>query len=563
MRERAQVNDISVHAISGSHVVTLGLDASDAARRGLLGYGIRRHDIAGGSPRWLRGTKVFPSVMPDPEPDRSFSTRQHPIQSFLWGDYVASPGRTYRYVIRPFYGSPADLQPGSDVTIEISTEDEDDGVHAIYFNRGAIASQAYAQQFGNSPPPHPEDPSDPQTAWLSRGLLEAALAFIDRAGPGEALRVAAYELTYEPILEAFIRAHERGADVKIVYEDGNEGTSADPTTTTRGNRSAIQTMGVPDAILIPRRHRKAIPHNKFMVWIAGGQPREVWTGSTNLTPSGFLGQSNVGHVVRREDTAAEFLAYWSELSGDPQWNPLRDWVMEHSPHPGGPTPPDSIVTLLSPQRRSKMLDWYGERIAEAQGSVMFTAAFGVNRTLAERLAEDRDFLRFIMVEKEPKGEAAELLRRDRDILIARGSTLGRDAFQRKLAGWELDRWFHDEEHFRGTRGHIFYVHTKYLLLDPLGDDPLVFSGSANYSVNSLLQNDENMLLIRGDRRVADIYMSEFDRLFRHFFFRQTANRQHGTADEQRRAKFLAEDDSWTDPYYQEGHFKQRRRLLLR
>ena len=302
---------------------------------------------------------------------------------------------------------------------------------------------------------------------------------------------------------------------------------------------------------------------KLAQGIAGGQPREVWTGSTNFTQSGFLGQSNVGHLVRSPATAAEFPAYWAELAGDPAWNPLRDWVMQHSPAPDGPTPPASTVTLFSPRRRSKMLDWYGDRIAHAQQCVMFTAAFGVNRKLAERFAEDKDFLRFIMVEKNPTGQTAALLRRDRDVLIARGSTLGRDAVQRKLPGWELDKWFLDEEHYRGTRGHVFYVHTKYMLVDPLSDDPMVFSGSANFSANSLLRNDENMLLIRGNRRVADIYLGEFDRLFRHFFFRQTANRHYGTAEEQRKAKFLGEDDSWTNPYYEAGNFKERRRKLLR
>jgi hypothetical protein len=37
------------------------------------------------------------------------------------------------------------------------------------------------------------------------------------------------------------------------------------------------------------------------------------------------------------------------------------------------------------------------------------------------------------------------------------------------------------------------------------------------SASSLTGNDENMLLIRGDTRVADIYLTEFDRLFRHFY----------------------------------------------
>ena len=563
MRVRNKAGEISVHAISGTNVVTLGLDVTNRGRHGLLGFGIRRDDHAGGKARWLRGRKVFASVVPDPKPKQSFSTKHHPIQSFLWGDYTAKPGHTYNYLIRPFYGAPDNLQSGQDISVDITLEDEDDGTHAVFFNRGAITSQAYSEKFDNSIPQHPDDPNDLQTAWLSRGLLEAAIEFIDKADPGEQLRVAAYELTYKPIIDAFLRAHERGVDVKISYEDGNKDNSVEPTSTTRGNREAIQNINIPSQILIPRRHRKAIPHNKFMVWVAGGEPKEVWTGSTNFTRSGFLGQSNVGHIVRSPETAAEFLAYWSELADDPEWNPMRDWVMGNSPRPNGMTPQNSTVTLFSPRRRSKMLEWYGDPITNAQQSVMFTAAFGVNRKLAERFAIDKDFLRFILVERKPKGETATLLRRDSDILMARGTTLGRDAYQRKLPGWELDKWFLDEEHYRGTRGHIFYVHTKYMIVDPLTDDPLVFSGSANFSTNSLLRNDENMLLIRGNQRVTDIYLGEFDRLFRHFFFRQNANRHYGTLEEQRRAKFLKEDDSWTNPAFEDGNFKERRRKLFR
>ena len=80
-----------------------------------------------------------------------------------------------------------------------------------------------------------------------------------------------------------------------------------------------------------------------------------------------------------------------------------------------------------------------------------------------------------------------------------------------------------EELFRPKNdGFVFFIHTKFLLIDPLSDDPLVCSGSANFSPPSLMANDENMLLIRGDTRVADIYMTEFDRIFRHFYFRDIA-----------------------------------------
>jgi phosphatidylserine/phosphatidylglycerophosphate/cardiolipin synthase-like enzyme len=46
---------------------------------------------------------------------------------------------------------------------------------------------------------------------------------------------------------------------------------------------------------------------------------------------------------------------------------------------------------------------------------------------------------------------------------------------------------------------VFFVHTKFLLIDPLSDDPLVCTGSANFSGASLTANDENMPMIRAIR----------------------------------------------------------------
>src|SRR5207247_10905072 len=110
-------------------------------------------------------------------------------------------------------------------------------------------------------------------------------------------------------------------------------------------------------------------------------------------------------------------------------------------------------------------------------------------------------------------------------------------------------------------GFVFFVHTKFLLIDPLSDDPLVCSGSANFSTGSLLQNDENMLLIRGDTRVADIYLTEFDRIFRHFYFRDVANELHAKGNNAR-AIFLDEDDRWTKAYFTDGHTKDSRRRMF-
>jgi phosphatidylserine/phosphatidylglycerophosphate/cardiolipin synthase-like enzyme len=135
--------------------------------------------------------------------------------------------------------------------------------------------------------------------------------------------------------------------------------------------------------------------------------------------------------------------------------------------------------------------------------------------------------------------------------------------RRKSKTFPLDRWFLKEELTRDT-GNIFFVHTKYLLIDPLSEDPLICTGSANFSENSLTSNDENMILIRGSTRVADIYLTEFDRLFRHFYFRDVANevamkRKKGTAPEK---VFLDEDGVWTNDYFYPGGFKTRRREMF-
>ena len=99
-----------------------------------------------------------------------------------------------------------------------------------------------------------------------------------------------------------------------------------------------------------------------------------------------------------------------------------------------------------------------------------------------------------------------------------------------------------------------------MLIDPLGEDPLVVSGSANFSESSTTKNDENMLIIRGNTRVADIFLGEFMRLFNHF---QSRNKSNELSDEESSAtKFLEPDDGWLDNYYTPDTPEWNERLLF-
>jgi hypothetical protein len=218
-----------------------------------------------------------------------------------------------------------------------------------------------------------------------------------------------------------------------------------------------------------------------------------------------------------------------------------------------------------------MLDWYGQRIGDTASLAMMTIPFNVATTILAALGQRRDAMRFVILEDVPTPEVNNAEKRNRGKLaFSNGAILGKSfiKFKRGVGGAKvapipnsrLDQWFVDEELARPTnKGHVFFVHAKVLVIDPLSDDPLVCSGSANFSKNSLTANDGNMLLVRGNTRVADIYMTELDRIFRHFRARDIIN---ATADQHKNVLLLDTTDGWIEPNFKDGTFKNNRRLLF-
>jgi hypothetical protein len=78
------------------------------------------------------------------------------------------------------------------------------------------------------------------------------------------------------------------------------------------------------------------------VKIRGENPEEVWTGSTNFTDSGFLGQTNVGHIVVGGDTPATYLQYWDNLKENPVTSIAREQAIELTPNPRNVLPKNSV-----------------------------------------------------------------------------------------------------------------------------------------------------------------------------------------------------------------------------
>jgi hypothetical protein len=565
MRELKKGDALSVRAIGGLWVVTLAWDfaAGDTARRkGLLGFAIEREELDGNGDvverYYLRGIKRFRNKDEGLAAGTPVPTSEHPVQSFQWGDYTVKPATTYRYRVVPMYGKPKLLEPDDDAatTVRITTEPElgraatnGSVVHDIYFNRGVAGSQAYARKFPD--PPDETQPESAQMKWLSRGLFEALLAFIARAAGDDAqdyaLRGMFYEFRYLPVGKALAGARKAGADVAIRYE----------AQTYREDNEAMIAKAAIKGICKPQKSRAGIRHNKFLVLLHKGKPIAVWTGSTNISAGGIFGHSNVGHAIQDPAIAERYLDYWTELAKpDITRAPLvaSNLAVEPTPAPGSKPPANRILTLYSPRdpkENPPTLAWYRDVMGSAKRIVCMTFAFSLADVFRDVLLRRDDTLRYAVFDDPLPAPVEDAIDLVHNTVIAAGSKLGPGDLENfigeKLTGFNSNQ----------------YIHDKFLLVDPLGSDPVVVTGSANFSPASQSANDENMLVIRGSERVADIYFGEFMRIFDHLYSRYIVAKLEADGRGDPDAGYLKDKaEDWVPGHFRPGRKDLRRRYFM-
>ena len=538
MRQREQKGQLSVQAIGGTHVVLLGMNLPRLACPGLLGFAIRRHDHTEGEIYWLSGYKTFASVEPHPAPGVSYSTRRHPIQGFTWSDFSAKPGYDYTYEIVALRGSPAHPDEAERVEVKVKTEKVQGRTHHVHFNRGAAASQEYTRRFGDK---SPEEVGPAAFDWLSRGAAEAIAGFITRAaGPGWGLRVGAYEFTDDHVLAALKEAWSiRKADVRILYHARNDAQRT-------ANEKKIQQFGLGPICTTRNAKGLALSHNKVVVLTKAGVAQAVLTGSTNFSDGGIYGHSNVVHICEHNHIAGEYLWLWNELEKNKDRQADAPVLAGRTPLPTDPTKPGT-TPIFSPRPDLGALEWYARQAKDANDALFMTFAFGMHDLFQDAYRNGKAPLRYALMEamSGPTKTAAERKANEAKIIALRKMEPNKFAIGAMLPQGAFDHWL--VERLSSLNVHVRYLHTKYMLVDPLGTNPLVVGGSANFSAASTTDNDENMLIIRGDTRVADIYLGEFMRLYRHFAFRDWLSHQPHLAEAE--VSHLDEKDLWWKGYF--------------
>ena len=115
-----------------------------------------------------------------------------------------------------------------------------------------------------------------------------------------------------------------------------------------------------------------------------------------------------------------------------------------------------------------------------------------------------------------------------------------------------------KEWLTGLNTNVRHVHNKFMIVDPLSYDPIVVAGSANFRDASTRQNDENMIVVRGNKRVADIYLGEFMRLYSHHAFRESlgCTRSQSRFEQMRGGESISEARNGP----RGGNFREKQRL---
>ncbi len=539
MRFKNTSGIIKIFAVAGTQTVLLSFDISKSkvSKKKFIGFDIKRQDNKGRVSK-LNGSKLFQSLQNDSSISDPEIKNRSLVQSYFWKDYLANPGQTYIYTITAMFGEASNFDEGYSSKIKITTEPLQKGKHAVYFNYGVTGSQAYAKRFQRKlitklPPAE----KSLALKILGRELWKDGLInFVQQANdPQYQLYGSFYEFQYPGFLIAVKAAKKSGTKVEICYS-AKAGQK-------EKNETAIKKAGV-KSYCFPRT-KVSQPHNKFMVLCKNNNPTQVWTGSTNITLPGIFGHSNTGHSIKDEKIATAYFTYWQSIRQNPAISPVAKVSETIQADTDLKKLKKGVYIFFSPRKTETLLTHYANLIDDAKSMACMILPFDIDKVFTNVYKKDKKYLRYILFEKGSK--AVAMKSNDYDLMVTAGAVYDGDE----------KNWAKEFTSKTSTKAGILYVHNKFFLIDPLSASPIVVTGSGNFSSSSITKNDENTLVIVGETRVADIYLTEFSRLFEHFWPRYLStilpkNKKGFT-------KPLDESYTWFNDYYNPQRLGRKRK----
>lgn len=465
-------------------------------------------------------------------PDHSPST-DYPFQRLAWTDHSVNCGDKVSYRITARVGTPNNLSNGlqSEWTKEITLSPNYGDVDA-YFNRGVVLSQFMGNLMKKNGwsvgdiKKHAQELNDKTREFLSGELRLALLRLLDEviADKSLTLNAALFELNDEELLGRLVQVGQR---LNIVLANGAAKKKGDDE-----NADARQRLKVAGANVIDRMCAPGfLGHNKFLIVSQGDKPAKVWTGSANWQPTGLCTQANNGILVNNAALARCYLDAWDRIAaaGDTNGgvltqgnfiNPPKIHELQNGAH--------AFVQFTSVPQPGKNetfkaidIHWLLDLIAGAKQSLLFAMFMPGADIFNAAVGRGKDiFVRGVANTFPKQGADTSQVGVD---LVDNGKSAHSfllNVVEPQGIAHPFSAWAEEvtREQF-GAIGHAI-IHSKVLVIDAFGLNPTIVTGSHNFSKTASSSNDENFIVITGNRALAQAFAVNVLGLYDHYRWRK-------------------------------------------
>ncbi len=316
-------------------------------------------------------------------------------------------------------------------------------------------------------------------AYLYHALDDTLIAYINRAN--HTLDIAVYQFSQgsgmSDIAGALNAAYSRGVTIRYIYD---------------GKDSASTSMGLLNSgihiLPSPNGSSYNIMHNKFVVIDAGyAADATVWTGSTNWTESMFDKSTNNAVIIQDQAVAQAYVAQFEKMWG------------------GSGATPNAANSKFGPFKTASATNTFtvdGRTI-----EVYFSPADNTNTHIRSAIqgADKEIFFGVYTYTESPNAHDMKVKYNTPGITVK--GIMDEYSFNYNAYDTLAPVMGNDLKIYNGSNT---VYHNKMMIADPDYPtlDPLVLTGSHNWSVTADTKNDENMIIIH-DADVANQYLQEF------------------------------------------------------
>ena len=517
---------------NGDHTCLIWLPDNNGFIPDCRGFAIRR--ILNKQEGYLHGFVGFS----DTDEFDSKNPWKYPLQRYMWWDYGVFPRDVVRYSIIPVVGTDqnhlklsttgaSELTPAMTITGQVTPH------MAAYFNKGIVAAQwvsrALAKVGKNANLSTLIGTPENELRNSLSGLLRIQLlALLDDAkkNNGE-LYAALYELNDPELIDRLTsfgrKCHLLLANGAFKSPDNDENKDV---------REKLRDVVDLYDRMVTGNH---FAHNKFLVVCdSQGNPQSVLSGSTNWTMTGLCTQANNGVIVDDPDLAADFLNEWKLLKEAGNEYPAS---LANANSTAKTIDIDGcrITQWFAPTSDAQDLEYARKLINAAQEGILFLFFNPGAFVSADKPAKEWTLLQNILVRHHadsPNYNAGLYLRgvvnqeiagltksigasndqspikpaldpsvNNTPVLLFNGGDESPTRLTHEsMVPKNIKDTFHNwAAEMLGTGVHI---HSKVIVLDPFGKNPVVMTGSHNLGYKASTKNDDNLMIVEGNAPLA-------------------------------------------------------------